>query len=124
MRAFNTLYPRSKVWLEDEQGNLVFGSGRLRILQAVRDTGSLYAAARELKMSYRAVWARIHATEERLGEKLLERQIGGSSGGGSRLTPLAEALMAHFSEVQKSVEAHTDALFANHLKGRINIREP
>lgn len=51
MRAFNTLYPRSKVWLEDEEGNLVFGSGRLRILQAVRDTGSLYAAARELKMS-------------------------------------------------------------------------
>lgn len=72
------LYSRSKIWIEDAEGKVVFGSGRLRILKAIQKTGSIHAAAKELKMGYRAVWARIHATEKRLGIQLLEKQIGGA----------------------------------------------
>lgn len=79
---------RTKVWIQDPDGKVVFGLGRYRILQAVQDTDSLQAAAKELKMSYRAVWMRIRASEKRTGRELVVRD-----GKGSRLTPFAENLM-------------------------------
>lgn len=105
------LYSRSKIWIEDADGKPVFGSGRLRILKAIEKTGSIHAAARELKMGYRAVWGRIRATEERLGAKLLEKRIGGAAGGGSCLTPLAEELIHSFTRLQQDIEQETDRRF-------------
>ena len=41
---------KSKIWIEDENGKVVFGSGRLRILNAVEQHGSILAAAKALDM--------------------------------------------------------------------------
>ena len=71
---------RSKIWVADDAGAVVFGLGRLKILTAIQRNGSIQAAAKELGMSYRAVWGRIKATQERLGQPLLLRNIGGESG--------------------------------------------
>jgi len=116
------LFSRSKVWLQDGDGNVIFGTGRLRILKAIQRNGSIHAAAKELKIGYRAVWARIHATEERLGVKLLEKKIGGTSGGGSELTPLAEFLIEQFTIIQKKIEKETDELFQDRLGERLNLK--
>jgi molybdate transport system regulatory protein len=97
---------RSKIWIEDDQGHVVFGLGRYRILDQVRQTGSLYAAAKSLKMSYRAVWMRIRTSEERLGQKLVVRE-----GNGSRLTPFGESLMATFDRLHERVIQETDTLY-------------
>jgi len=116
------LFSRSKVWLQDEEGNVIFGAGRLRILKAIKRNGSIHAAAKDLKIGYRAVWARIHATEERLGIKLLEKKIGGASGGGSELTPLAEFLIDQFTIIQNRIEKETDKLFQECLGDRLNLK--
>ena len=58
---------RSKVWIENGEGEVMLGSGRYRILDAVKRLGSLQAVAKELGMGYKALWARITATERRLG---------------------------------------------------------
>ena len=84
---------RSKVWVEDDSGKVIFGLGRFRILSAIDRCGSINAAARELKMGYRAIWGKIKATEEGLGQPLLIRNAGGKTGGGSELTPLARTLL-------------------------------
>lgn len=102
---------RSKVWIVDDSGSVVFGMGRVKILRAIQRKGSIHAAAKELGMSYRGVWGRIKATEERLGRPLLVRSIGGTSGGGSRLTPFAEALIEQFVEVHNGVVREADHLF-------------
>jgi molybdate transport system regulatory protein len=102
---------KSKIWIEDQDGRIVFGSGRLRILDAVERSGSILAAAKELKMSYRAVWGKIKATEERIGQPLLARRVGGSEGGGSELTPLGKALVGRFRDLQKLTEEAADDLF-------------
>ena len=86
------LVVKSKIWIEDAAGDLVFGSGRLRLLMAVAEYGSLLAAAKAMGMGYRAAWGKIKATEERLGKSLLDRRIGGSSGGGSDLTPFGKSV--------------------------------
>lgn len=97
---------KSKIWVEDANGRVVFGLGRYRILEAVQRLGSLMAAAQELQMSYRAIWARIHATEERLGKALLI-----SDRKGSRLTPLGETLLRQFHRLQKIVETESEDVF-------------
>jgi molybdate transport system regulatory protein len=99
---------RSKVWIEDSQGKAVFGSGRYRILEAVDRLQSLQAAAKELKMSYRAVWCRIKASEERLGKTLVIRE-----GRGSQLTPFARELMASFLGIEAKVREESDSVFAS-----------
>ena len=109
---------RSKIWIEDESGEVVFGPGRMKIFEAIERLGSIHAAAKELGMGYKAIWNRIKATEERLGEPLLIRNAGGSSGGGSQLTPFAENLIARFRHVQKSVIAHSDECFEKNLNFR------
>jgi len=104
---------RSKVWIVDNSGDVVFGMGRVKILRAIQHTGSIHAAAKELGMSYRGVWGRIKATEERLGRPLLVRSIGGTSGGGSRLTPFAETLLEQFVQFHRGVVRKSDRLFEN-----------
>jgi molybdate transport system regulatory protein len=91
---------KSKIWIEDEKGEMVFGLGRLRILGAIEKYGSILAASKSLNMSYRAAWGKIKATEQRLGKPLLTSQVGGVSGGGSRLTPFAKALVKKFEHLQ------------------------
>jgi len=97
---------RSKVWVEDNEGNVIFGLGRYRILEAVGRLGSLQAAARELKMSYRAVWMRVRASEERMGRTLVERE-----GKGSRLTPFAENLMKQYRRLMAAVHQESDEVY-------------
>lgn len=98
---------RSKIWIADDHGKVVFGLGRYRILDAVDRHGSLQAASRELKMSYRAVWCRIKASEERIGRSLVMRE-----GKGSRLTPFAADLMKQFRRLQAVVEKESDEMYA------------
>lgn len=107
------LYVKSKIWIVNAEGDVVFGAGRLRILDAIERHGSIHAAAKELNMSYRAVWGKINSSEKRLGYPLLIRQVGGPQGGGSQLTEHGKALVQHFKQLQSLSEATANALFQN-----------
>ena len=102
---------KSKVWLEDRQGRIIFGLGRMRILSAIEKCGSLNAAAKDLKMSYRAVWGKIKVTEEALGKPLLVKNQGGRAGGGSTLTPYAHTLMERYLALSRVIDTQADNLF-------------
>lgn len=114
-------HSRSKVWIEDEDGNVVFGLGRYRILTLIQEKGSIQGAAKEMKMGYKGIWSRIKATEERLGEPLLIRSAGGKKGGGSQLTPLAEKLIESFGNAISSVEKGVDSQLEKALRPHLNI---
>ncbi|HIJ68382.1 MAG TPA: LysR family transcriptional regulator [Deltaproteobacteria bacterium] len=107
----SNLSVKSKIWIENENGQVVFGTGRLYILQAISRHGSIHAAAQELQMSYRAVWGKIRATEKRLGHDLLDRKTGGVRGGGSKLTPLARQIIERFEKLNDLTKASADELF-------------
>jgi molybdate transport system regulatory protein len=106
-----SLAVKSKIWIEDENGKVVFGAGRLRILELVDQYGSIHAAAKELRMSYRAVWGKIKATEDRLGQPLVRRKPDGARRGGSELTPFAGVIMEMFRQMQTLIEKEADHLF-------------
>jgi molybdate transport system regulatory protein len=97
---------RSKIWIEDSRGKVIFGLGRYRILDAIRRTGSMQAAAKELHMSYRAVWMRVRSSEKRIGKELIVRD-----GRGSRLTAFAENLMKQYRRLQSVIQTETDEVY-------------
>jgi len=97
---------RSKIWIENEQGELVIGTGRLRILEAILEVGSMNKAARKLKQPFRAVWGKIRATEERCGFKLVE-----TTSEGSRLTREGLELLWTYNRLRSRCERFTDTQF-------------
>lgn len=85
----------------------MFGRGRYRILDMIRRVGSMHAAAKQLRMIYRAVWMRIRTSEERIGKQLVVRQ-----GKGSKLTPFAENLLKQFKRLHTIVETESDEVYS------------
>ena len=110
---------RSKIWFEDDSGEVIFGLGRLKMLEAIERHGSIQAAAKELKMSYRALWGRITATEKRMGRQILTRNIGGAAGGGSQLTPFAKILLENFRDIHRRIALESDRLFQEEILSEI-----
>lgn len=53
--------------------NSMFGPGVAALCKGVRDSGSLYAAARSMGMAYSKAWRIMKDTEEALGMQLLNR---------------------------------------------------
>ncbi len=100
---------RYKVWLETE--GKAFGEGPLKILRKVDELGSLSKTARELNMSYSKAWKLINFLEKNLGFKLLQREAGGSGGGGSYLTAEARALMQKYENFSLEADQALQNLF-------------
>jgi molybdate transport system regulatory protein len=101
-----TLRVKSKIWIENDQGKLVIGTGRLRILEAIREVGSMNKAAQKLKQPFRAVWGKIRATEERCGFKLVE-----TTSEGSKLTQEGLTLLRAYTQLQNRCSLYADLQF-------------
>ena len=57
---------RSSQWIVDADNNIIIGEGRAKILEHIDQTGSMNQAAKLMKMSYKAVWSKIKATEKHM----------------------------------------------------------
>ena len=90
---------KHKLWLERD-GHVIFGPGREGMLKAIEECHSLSAAAKKLRMSYRAAWGRLKASEERLGIKLVEMD---NVRQGMHLTDEAKKLMNCFEELEQDI---------------------
>jgi molybdate transport system regulatory protein len=88
-----------KVWYEKD-GKVLFGSGRRELLNAVDQYNSLHAAAKHMKMSYRAAWGRLRASEERLGIKLVESHPPHRA---LHLTKEARSLISKFDKLEQKM---------------------
>ena len=84
-----------RFWLTKE-GQSFLGSGRIELLERIDKIGSIHAAAKEMKMSYKAAWERINGMNALADQPLIERTTGGKGGGGTKLTPYARELIATF----------------------------
>jgi len=94
---------RFKIWSEID-GKPLLGSGRYRLLSALKETGSINAAAAEVGISYRRAWAQIREMERLLGYPLIIPQRGGKAGGGTELTPDALKLMKQYERLCRKVD--------------------
>lgn len=67
---------------------------RLDILRRIGELGSISEAARSAGVSYKGAWQAIYTLSNLAGLPLLERNVGGSGGGGALLTDAGRQLIA------------------------------
>ena len=91
---------KSRIWIEAD-GQILLGEGRISLLKAIEETGSLTKAAKSLKMSYKKAWSLIDAVNSRAKEAVIQTSIGGKSGGGTTLTPYGKSLVATFDAINE-----------------------
>ncbi|HTQ99090.1 MAG TPA: LysR family transcriptional regulator [Candidatus Acidoferrum sp.] len=72
------------------------GPGKIRLLELLRETGSISAAARAMSMSYRQAWLKLDEINALYGHKLFDTAQGGQGHGGATLTPTGEELIADY----------------------------
>lgn len=107
------MQPRFNLWLEVND-EVVLSIWRVELLRAIAATGSISAAAEQLKIPYRTAWQKIHEMETRLGRKLVETQTGGRHGGGAKLTQTAEIYIEQFERFSHDIERFVvDSFVAN-----------
>jgi molybdate transport system regulatory protein len=102
------------------------GPGKIRLLEAVRDTGSIRRAAEQCGMSFRQAWLLLQAMGEMFEEPVLRTLRGGSRGGGTALTELGEAVVNAYRRVEAgaaSAAASDMAALAAKLRKR-PLRRP
>ena len=66
---------------------------RIDVLQRIKQFGSISEAARSAGISYKAAWQAIETLSALAGEPLVEKSVGGNTGGGARITPAGEAVL-------------------------------
>jgi formylmethanofuran dehydrogenase subunit E len=122
-KSHNGLKIRSKFWIE-VGGKPLFGQGRMFLLEAIDQLGSISQAAQALDISYRKAWSYINAMEERLRVKLVERRSGGKDGGGAVLTVEAKSFLRKYRILEESIKEVVDERFRqaftfnHHLNGK------
>jgi molybdate transport system regulatory protein len=89
------------------------GPGKIALLEGIARTGSLSAAARTLGMSYRRAWLLLHSVNDAFPEPAVQLSIGGRDGGGARLTPFGESLIAAYRQFESAVDALAVKSFAS-----------
>jgi molybdate transport system regulatory protein len=97
---------RTKVWLELD-GRFFIGDGGLRLLLAIRETGSLAAALRLIGWSYRHGWGYLRRAERALGAALTRSRPGKGAARGAVLTPPAELLVKRLLRLRRQLDGLT-----------------
>ncbi|WP_234732035.1 winged helix-turn-helix domain-containing protein [Acidocella facilis] len=83
---------------------LRLGPGKIGLLQAVAAQGSISAAARAQRISYKRAWDLLEEMNRLLEAPVIETMQGGKTGGGARLTATGIALLAHYQAVLDAAE--------------------
>lgn len=87
------------------------GIGKITLLEAIARTGSLSQAARDIGMSYRRAWLLIDSMNTDFDTPVISATIGGSGGGGARLTSFGRELVRAY----RKLEARLASLTAQHM---------
>ena len=104
-RPRNHTRPEVRFRMRIRRGETVaLGPGKVELLEAVREHGSISAAARSLDMSYRRAWLLIDELNKSLKSPATVSEQGGQSGGGCVLTEVGESIVRLYRDVETQAE--------------------
>ncbi len=95
---------------------VAIGPGKIALMRAIVETGSISAAARRLGMSYRRAWLLVDTMNRCFRSPVVETVSGGKGGGGARITELGREVLRRYETMEKtaadSVRPHMKAFSA------------
>lgn len=93
--------PVARFRLRVTAGDAIFvGPGKVSLLEAIRETRSITAAAKSMGMSYRRAWILVDELNRSLASAAVASAIGGERGGGSTLTELGQELVETYRRIE------------------------
>src|ERR1700693_5336334 len=87
------------------------GPGKIAVLEEIARSGSISAAGRVLRMSYRRTWELVEALNRSLGTPGVATTAGGSGGGGAVLTRAGKVVVERY----RAIEMDTALAARKHL---------
>jgi molybdate transport system regulatory protein len=79
------------------------GPGKIELLEAIRDSGSLSQAARNISMSYRRAWLLLESLNASFREPVTVATTGGRGGGGVTVSEFGLSLIKRYRELEKDI---------------------
>lgn len=94
-----TLGPRLRLTLRE---GVAFGPGKADLLQGIRESGSIAAAGRRMKMSYTRAWGLVTEMNAEYRSPLVESAKGGAGRGGASLTTLGKDVLKRYRRMERA----------------------
>jgi molybdate transport system regulatory protein len=91
---------RLAVYLGEEGHKL--GPGKVRLLEAIEEHGSISAAARSMGMAYRHAWELVDDLNRCFKRPVVTVSVGGRAGGGAAVTPWGHELIERFHRMEEA----------------------
>jgi molybdate transport system regulatory protein len=92
---------RIHIHLGDEHS---LGPGKVQLLEAVDELGSISAAARSMGMAYRHAWDLVDDMNRCFRAPVVETASGGRAGGGTALTALGAEVVRRFRAMERAAQ--------------------
>ncbi len=92
------------VWLEARRESIVISAEGLKLLDEIRQEGSIVTAARKMGISYRKAWGLLKEVENLIGFPLVEKHRGGAAGGKTTLTTEGSELVSAYDELNSDID--------------------
>jgi molybdate transport system regulatory protein len=81
------------------------GPGKARLLECIRDTGSISAAARDMRMSYKRAWLLLDSMNQAFSAPVIVAAPGGAKGGGAALTGFGVEVLERYRRIHDRAAA-------------------
>lgn len=95
--------PRARFRIRITVGEVIaIGPGKIDLLEAIAETGSITAAAKHLDMSYRRAWLLLDELNRALRRPAVDSAKGGAHGGGSALTEAGRDLISLYRRIEQT----------------------
>jgi len=99
---------------------VALGPGKIALLEAIAEHGSISAAARSLNMSYRRAWMLVEEMNLSLKSPATASEHGGKAGGRSVVTPAGAALI----QLYRDIEARAYAAAQDEIRTLADLFKP
>ncbi len=93
--------PRFRIMADDA---IALGPGKIDLLEAIQQKGSISQAAKEIQLSYKRAWDMVDTMNHCFKEALVISSTGGKGGGGARLTPLGNKMILLYRAMEATAE--------------------
>jgi len=78
------------------------GPGKIKILESIRDGGSISEAARGMRMSYRSAWLLVDSMNSQFKQPVVSTVLGGRGGGSATLTAFGAGLIDRYRAMERA----------------------
>jgi len=94
-----------RFWLVDDHSNRYLGVGKVRLMEAIDELGSISSAARSMGMSYKRAWSLVEEVNQLEAQPYVVKEVGGAGGGHARITEQGRAAIARYHQLEADLRA-------------------